>query len=440
MKTQYVFLVFTALLLNMQFVSAQLLPAQPRPLTKAENNVFTADFLTVTPISPTELAQELLGPAAYISNLSYTGALTAIGKFNFTNTTTGLDSGVILTTGKPEFAIGPNTSTSKGFPNNAPGDSILNVITNQQTFDAAIIEFDLALTTDTLAFQFVFGSEEYPEFVIGLMNDAFGFFITGTDPFTQQNYTLKNIAIVPGTQNTPISIGTINNVIPSYPQFYIDNTGGQELQYDGYTTPFTILWPVINGDMYHLKIAIADGGDAAYDSGIFLKGKCVSGYAAMPVATFSPSTSGLTTTFNNSATYAQYFIWDFGDGTTDTTLFGETCAHTYASSGIYEVLMKAVNYYQVDSILQTITVGNVGLAEYDPTTAVTKLSDGIFRLDLPFTQDTKAEIYTLDGRAVKSLKGNSDSVITLDIMELPKGVYFVQVTSGQRFYSARLIR
>jgi len=272
------------------------------------------------------------------------------------------------------------------------------------------------------------------------MNDDCGFFVSGTDPFTLQNYTMKNIAIVPGTVNTPISIGTINNVIPSFPQFYVDNTGGQELQYDGYTTPFTILWPVINGDLYHLKIAIADGGDPVYDSGIFLKGKCVSGYAAMPVATFTPSTSGLTTTFNNSATYAQYFVWDFGDGSSDTTLFGEICAHTYDSSGIYEVLMKAVNYYQVDSILQTITVGNVGLAEYDHTTSVTKLSDGIFRLDLPFTPDTKAEIYTLDGRVVKSLKGNSDSIITLDIRELPEGVYFVQITSGKRYYSARLIR
>jgi PKD repeat protein len=439
MKTQYVFLVFTALLLNMQFVSAQLLPAQPRPQTKVENNVFTADFLTVTPISPTGLVQELLGPAAVISNLSYTGALTAIAKFNFTNTTTGLDSGVILTTGKPEFAIGPNTSTSQGFSCNTPGDSILTALANQQTFDAASIEFDLAVTTDTLAFQFVFGSEEYPEYV-NSTNDAFGFFITGSDPFTLQNFIQQNIAIVPGTLNTPISIGTINNVMPSFPQFYVDNTGGQELQYDGYTTPLTILWPVINGAMYHLKIAIADGGDHAYDSGIFLKGKCLSGYATMPVATFTSSTSGLTTTFNNSATYAKYFVWDFGDGTTDTTLFGETCAHTYDSSGIYNVLMKAVNYYQVDSILQTITVGNVGLAEYDYTTAVTKLSDGIFRLDLPFTPDTKAEIYTLDGRVVKSLKGNSDSVITLDIRDLPEGVYFVQVTSGKQYYNARLIR
>jgi len=160
MKTQYVFLVFTALLLNMQFVSAQLLPAQPRPQTKAENNVFTADFLTVIPITPADLVQELLGPAANISNLAYTGALTAIGKFNFTNTTTGLDSGVIITSGKPEYAIGPNSSSSLGFSCYTPGDSLLTVLANQQTFDASIIEFDIAVTTDTLAFQFVFGSEE----------------------------------------------------------------------------------------------------------------------------------------------------------------------------------------------------------------------------------------------------------------------------------------
>ncbi len=438
MKSIVSFLV--SFLLVVYISQAQRLPAQPRPYIKEKNASVATDNVVITPITPLDLATELLGPAAQISNLTYTGFPDAIGKYNFTNTTTGLDSGVVMTSGNALFVIGPNNSGSLGFGANTPGDPLLNALVNQQTFDAAIIEFDVVANTDTIAVEFVFGSEEYPEFVIGLMNDCFGFFLSGTDPFTNQSYTNKNIAIVPGTVNVPISIGTINNVIPSYPQFYVDNTGGAELQYDGYTTPLLILSPVINGDPYHLKLAIADGGDLVYDSGIFLKGKSVSGYACMPVANFSQSISGLTVNFDNSTTYAQYFVWDFGDGKTDTTLFGEVCAHTYDSSGFYPVMMRAINYYQIDTMLQSITVGNVGLVEYDPTLTVTKLSEGLFRIDLPLTPDTKVEIYTLDGRVVKSLKGNADSVITLDIRDLPKGVYFARITSGKRYYSARLVR
>jgi len=48
-----------------------------------------------------------------------------------------------------------------------------------QTFDASILEFDFIPQSDTLKFNYIFGSEEYPEYVNSGYNDVFGFFISG---------------------------------------------------------------------------------------------------------------------------------------------------------------------------------------------------------------------------------------------------------------------
>ena len=53
------------------------------------------------------------------------------------------------------------------------------------------------------------GSEEYPGFVCGTVNDIFGFFISGPNP-AGGNYMNQNLALIPGT-NLPVSINTVNN-------------------------------------------------------------------------------------------------------------------------------------------------------------------------------------------------------------------------------------
>ena len=94
-------------------------------------------------------------------------------------------------------------------------------------------------------FNYVFGSEEYPEFVNAGFNDAFGFFLSGPNP-TGGMYVDQNLAIVPGTANTPVSIFNVNNVSNS--AYYVDNGDGftapqnsdpTVIQFDGFTTPLT---------------------------------------------------------------------------------------------------------------------------------------------------------------------------------------------------------
>ncbi|HZG00125.1 MAG TPA: choice-of-anchor L domain-containing protein, partial [Chitinophagales bacterium] len=148
------------------------------------------------------------------------------------------------------------------------------------TYDACILEFDVMPQGESLLFEYIFGSEEYNEYVNSEYNDVFAFYISGPGIAGQQN-----IALVPGT-NVPVAINNVN--CGSYGQYYVCNdwwtptSGGcftecptesdlWDPEYDGLTTVMTAVATVQPGQTYHLKLAIADVGDGAFDSGVFIR-------------------------------------------------------------------------------------------------------------------------------------------------------------------------
>jgi gliding motility-associated-like protein len=232
--------------------------------------------------TPTQLVQDvLLGNGITVSNINYTGASAARGFFNGATSNIGLASGVILTTGEVINAPGPNLSGSEGTDNSGSGDPDLDQVSGVFTFDACVLEFDFVPLADSVTFRYVFGSEEYPEFVDGSVNDAFGFFISGpgiTGPYSNNS---KNIAIIPGT-TTPVTINDVNNGTndcalggPNGPcsncAYYVNNCNGNTVQYDGFTTVLEAKATVVPCQTYHIKLAVADGGDGVWDSGVFLE-------------------------------------------------------------------------------------------------------------------------------------------------------------------------
>lgn len=223
-------------------------------------------------VSPDDLVETIVGDGVQITNVQYQGAEIAKGIFtNGYSTNLGIDGGIILCTGYASILQGPNFNTGATGSNGTPGDATLTMICGQTTFDAAVLEFDFIADSDTIYLKSVFGSEEYPEYVMNTYNDIFGFFVTGPNP-DGDDYLNKNIAIVPGSDpEVPVSITNINNVIPSYPEFYVDNTGGLTIEYDGFTTVLYAKLPIIPLQQYHIKMAIADAGDGILDSGVCLE-------------------------------------------------------------------------------------------------------------------------------------------------------------------------
>jgi gliding motility-associated-like protein len=231
----------------------------------------------------------LLGQGVTATNITFRGNVTQFGSFNGANSNIGLNRGVILATGGITVALGPNNQGGASVPTGGSqdGDPDLAIVagtTQGQIRDVAIIEFDFVPVGDTISFKYVFGSEEYPEYVCSNFNDAFAFFLSG--PGFNGPYSLgaENIALIPGTA-IPVAINTVNPGVSGQfgtpggcppgglanAQFYVNNANGQTVQFDGFTRPLVAKAAVQCGETYHIKIAIADVFDGNFDSGVFLE-------------------------------------------------------------------------------------------------------------------------------------------------------------------------
>jgi hypothetical protein len=256
------------------------------------------EYLRSMPILDTEsgipandLIKEVLigGNCFDITDVSFTGSGSAIGKFYGGLTNIGFSTGMIMATGDISVAIGPNDAdnASAGFGAGASDSDLTALSGSSNLFDLANIEFDFTPTQTPLTFEYVFASEEYCEYVNSPYNDAFGFFISGpgiNGPFGGA----ANIAVLPG--GNYVSINTVNHLTNA--GFYQNNTGpngqlcGQnptflpavnEVQFDGYTRRMVAVAPVIPCETYRIKLKIADVGDGLYDSAVFLREGSFSG-------------------------------------------------------------------------------------------------------------------------------------------------------------------
>lgn len=229
--------------------------------------------------TPEQLVQNVLvGTGVVVSNIEFNYSVplaqttqTQCGYFDATGTTFPITEGLILGSGDVTLAIGPNNSPSATNNNGVapdPNDPDLNAISTTTINNEAILEFDFVPSGDSVVFNYVFASEEYPEYSPSSYNDAFGFFISGpgfSGPYTNG---AENIALIPGT-TTPVTINNVGD--QSNTQFYVDNTGGADLQYDGHTVVFQAVAAVQCGETYHIKLAIGDAGDQSFDSAVFLE-------------------------------------------------------------------------------------------------------------------------------------------------------------------------
>jgi gliding motility-associated-like protein len=226
-------------------------------------------------LTPEQMVQNLVGTGVQISNVSVTACDSSYGYYQAAATELGTSQGLLLTTGKALYAVGPNNSigncsTSAGtcdfFDNDCPGSALLNQAQDRTTYDATQFEFDIVPQGDSLKFKYTFASEEYNEWVGSQFNDVFGFYISGPGIGTD-----VNIALIPTTGQV-VSINTINAL--NNQAFYYNNQNplGQFIQYDGFTRNLVAkvggLFPC---ETYHLKLVIADGTDHVYDSGVFIQ-------------------------------------------------------------------------------------------------------------------------------------------------------------------------
>lgn len=252
-----------------------------------------AQLMIDNTLTPAQLLQtSFLDGSVTVSNIKFNGTTVnaevlrdQVAGFNtnFNPTNLGVTHGMILATGKSTVAYGPNNNDNETQSTAFPfyGDPDLATMTTSSVTTKAVLEFDFVASGDLVAFQYIFASEEYPEYVNTQFNDVFGIFLSGpgiTGPYLGN---AKNIALIPST-SVPISINNINNGTTNVGpcdncSYYVNNGIGTtpgvntSIQYDGFTVPLTASSSLIPGETYHIKFAIANVSDNTTDSAVFLK-------------------------------------------------------------------------------------------------------------------------------------------------------------------------
>jgi hypothetical protein len=224
--------------------------------------------------SATEMANNIFGDGVQVVSASYTGDNDSSGIYTQGDTISpGVmpsDSGVMFSTGdlrgftnnSPWWSNNsnenPNTTTSSSGPNNDP---LFNAAAGTNTYDASYLDVDFIPTGDVMTMQFVFASEEFPEYATGAFQDFVGVWINGTQ--------------VPlGVGDGDIDPNNLN--AGSNANLFIDNTSDQyNTEMDGFTVTMTLTIPVNSGATNSIRIGVADVADSNYDSTLIIAGDSV---------------------------------------------------------------------------------------------------------------------------------------------------------------------
>jgi hypothetical protein len=230
-----------------------------------------------TNASATQMANEIFGDGVTVVSASYTGDSRSSGIYSNGDTisdfVTPSNTGVILSTGRatdftnsaggssanPTQAnlTASRTTDTSGVNNNA----LFNAAAGTNTFDAAWLDVDFIPTGNLMTMQFVFSSEEYPEFANGAYQDFFGVWVNGQ----QVELAVGDGDIDPNNLNA----GSNQNL-------FISNVGSPyNTEMDGFTLTMTLTMVVTPGEVNSIRIGIADVLDSQYDTNVLIAGNSV---------------------------------------------------------------------------------------------------------------------------------------------------------------------
>lgn len=220
--------------------------------------------------SAREMADAIFGEGVRVERASYTGDVDSAGIYSNGDAiapgATPGDSGVILSTGNAESfanAAGSSNQSNSTSTNTAGPDSNpqFNAAAGARTFDAAYLDVDFVPDHDKMTIQFVFSSEEYPEFQNSIYQDFIGVWVNGA----QVDMEVGNGDIDPGNVNTS------NNI-----NMFVDNAADDfNTEMDGFTITLTLTMNLVPEEVNSIRIGIADVSDNRYDSNLLIAAESV---------------------------------------------------------------------------------------------------------------------------------------------------------------------
>ena len=199
----------------------------------------------------------VVGPVSYIGADNQAGSYSgfALNSSSATSPNVTFGDGILLTSGTANIA-NTNTSNTFGAVTSTGSSTTISTITGLDTFDTNSISFSFTVESGitSISSNFIFGSDEFPEFAGTEFADGFAFVIDGI------NYAKFS-------DGTNVSLATLSSNAN-----LLDNTAGiYGIEYDGFTLALGIIG-ILNSSLteHTLEIVIADTGDSVLDSGVFL--------------------------------------------------------------------------------------------------------------------------------------------------------------------------
>lgn len=220
-----------------------------------------------TNASAMQMAQAIFGSGVTVTRASYTGDSRSSAIWSNGDTispdVTPSDTGVILSTGYvTDFTQrngDPNRSSSTSTNTSGRnGDDDFDDLAGTRTYDAAWLDVDFVPTGNVMTIQFVFSSEEYPEYVNSIYNDIVGVWVNGAP-----------VDLVVGNGNTSVTNINGNN---NENLFISNQNDDYNTEMDGFTVTMTLTFPVNPGVTNSIRIGIADASDSNYDSNLLIAG------------------------------------------------------------------------------------------------------------------------------------------------------------------------
>ncbi len=233
-----------------------------------------ASALTIVPtLDPQALGAALGSQGLNILSVTLSPGLTYSGQpptGTYDDGPLGLPDGILLTSGAAVNALPPNDASGTGtsFTGGGFTDPLCASLANSAVHDTARMEIQFTLQpgADGIAFDWMFGSEEYPEYV-GSINDSAGVFIrSNTGPgFGPYFNILRDLAGNPVTINGPFFSGQ-TVIVPT-----ADNP---ITEYDGSTPHITTNHALPGGPavIHEMVIVVCDASDTILDSGLLIAG------------------------------------------------------------------------------------------------------------------------------------------------------------------------
>lgn len=267
------------------------------------------------------------------------------GFFKSNGTNFPFESGIVLTSGNA--FLGGNTLAPLNdiiqpvSGNGQPGDiDLQNALGIIDTFDATFIEFEFVPTTDKVDFNYILASEEYGDDTECSFADGFAFLLTRPNGSTENLAVLPNGAVVNVTNiNESNQCGANTNFFAGY---NTDSPSFQDTNYGGRTEVLTAsATDLIINETYVIKLVVADQGDDAFDTAIFIEAGSfdLGGNLGedLTLASGAASCGGQTVTLDTRATNALHTWFFNGNPIPDA---GTSSLLEISEAGTYSVIVE----------------------------------------------------------------------------------------------------